>query len=77
MSDGSGSGEISFSLFRMIWGIACIGEIIYSIRNLFTYSKEQKSKLPATATDVVETPLLLSFPSSFPSLIFQPDWSCK
>lgn len=53
MSDGPGSGETSFGLFRMIWVIACIGGIIYSIRNLSTYSKEQKSKLPATATDVV------------------------
>jgi len=54
MSDGPGSGETSFSLFRMIWVIACIGGIIYSIRNLSTYSNEQKSKLPATATDVIE-----------------------
>jgi cytochrome c-type biogenesis protein CcmH/NrfG len=38
----------------MIWVIACIGGIIYSIRNLSTYSNEQKSKLPATATDVIE-----------------------
>jgi hypothetical protein len=54
MSDGPGSGEASFSLFRMIWVIACIGGIIYSIRNLSTYSNGQKSKLPATATDVIE-----------------------
>ncbi len=54
MSDGPGTGETSFALFRMIWVIACIGGIIYSIRNLSTYSKEQKGKLPATTTDVIE-----------------------
>jgi hypothetical protein len=27
---------------------------VYSIRNLSTYSKEQKRKLPATTTDVIE-----------------------
>jgi uncharacterized membrane protein len=41
-------------IFTMVWVIACIGGIIYSIRNLSTYSNEQKSKLPATATDVIE-----------------------
>jgi len=41
-------------IFTMVWVIACIGGIIYSIINLTTYTKEQKSKLSATATDVIE-----------------------
>ncbi len=46
--------EPAIFIFRIIWIFACIGGIIYSIRNLSTYSKEQKNKIPPTAGDVIE-----------------------
>ncbi|GAB5047367.1 SHOCT domain-containing protein [Thermodesulfovibrio sp. TK110] len=46
--------ETPFALFRIIWIIACIGGIIYSIKNLSTYSDSKKTRIPFTATDVVE-----------------------
>ncbi|GER92391.1 hypothetical protein A45J_0106 [hot springs metagenome] len=52
MSDASDSAFIS--LFRIVWISACIGGIIYSIKNLSTYSRSEKNKIPITSTDVVE-----------------------
>lgn len=46
--------EPAIAIFRIIWILACIGGIIYSIRNLSTYSKEQKKRIPPTAGEVVE-----------------------
>ena len=43
-----------FALFRIIWIVACIGGIIYSIKNLSTYSRSEKNKIPITSTDVIE-----------------------
>lgn len=43
----------AFTFFRVVWVAACIGGIIYSIRNLSTYSEEQKKKIPGTADEVV------------------------
>ncbi|MGC8758230.1 MAG: SHOCT domain-containing protein, partial [Caldisericaceae bacterium] len=43
-----------FALFSIIWISACIGGIIYSIKNLSTYSRSEKNKIPITSTDVVE-----------------------
>lgn len=40
--------------FFVIWFLACIGGIIYSLMNLATYSKTDKKKIPLTAEDVVE-----------------------
>lgn len=46
--------EPAINIFCIMWVIACIGGIIYSIRNLSTYSEEQKKKIPLTADEVVE-----------------------
>jgi len=40
--------------FFVIWFLACIGGVIYSLMNLATYAKTDKNKIPLTAEDVVE-----------------------
>ncbi|GAQ94702.1 short C-terminal domain-containing protein [Thermodesulfovibrio aggregans] len=46
--------ETPFAFFRIIWIIACLAGIVYSIKNLSTYSDSKKKNIPITATDVVE-----------------------
>ncbi len=46
--------KLLLPFFRIIWIIACLAGIVYSIKNLSTYSDSKKKNIPITATDVVE-----------------------
>lgn len=47
-------GSSFIAVFLVIWVIACIGIVAYSAKNLTSYSKLERERIPLTSEDVVE-----------------------
>jgi hypothetical protein len=48
------AGSSFMVIFLVIWVIVCIGIAAYSAKNLSSYSKRERERIPLTSEDVVE-----------------------
>lgn len=47
-------GSSFMAVFLVIWVIVCLGIVVYNLKNLSSYSRRERERIPLTSEDVVE-----------------------